>query len=205
MKDRMSGRAAMLLLAGAATAAPGAMAGDWWIVYGRGDKPQREMFLADAATLQDIPGQDAKAPARGARFIQVFEGADQPDYLAYEFQVQCKPRQYRLASVVAHQRDGTELAVPLTGQPADQWTVLKKRSSLQAEQHLRFVCDEARKRERNMMLQVGQAEPDRLLVGIWGTMWQDGARPQVQRKSREELTRAKADKAADLLKVFEGE
>lgn len=205
MKKRTSCAVATVLLVLWGFASPAVIASDWWILYSTGARPQRELFLADSESTQDIAAQDAASAVKGARFLQLFEGSEQPEYLSYEFQAQCKARMYRLASVVAKHRDGSETKVPLAGHTAERWTQLGKRSNLRTEQHLKFVCEDARKRKRNTMLQVGQFDPDSLLVAIWGTVWQDGNRPPVQRKSRGDLNRARADKAADLLKVFGAE
>lgn len=58
-----------------------AQAHEWWLIFGTGDTPRRDLFAVDLeslSTLQSPPG------AQQLHVVQVFEAQDMPSHMLFQ-------------------------------------------------------------------------------------------------------------------------
>lgn len=86
----------------------------WWLIFGRGEEPNREFFYADASSVVEVPKQSGmKEFARALDVLLVHEVANGPEYVNYKFQYQCQSKLVRVISATAQMRSGTKVDAPL--------------------------------------------------------------------------------------------
>ena len=84
------------------SAAP-ALATDWWMIFGTGDTPNRDLFFADA---QSVKATQQDPQNTQLTVVQVFESPNSPNYVSYTLELQCAQRQLRVNSATAYLRAG---------------------------------------------------------------------------------------------------
>lgn len=121
-------------------------AGDFWAVYGRGERYKNQMFVADAQSIAPL------AKPKGGQSLllfQVFEERSMPVLVAYTLEFQCGARKVRFADAKAMRRPDNavkELKV------SHEWQDLK---DYWVQRSFAFVCAPGN-RENNQMLHLGQ-------------------------------------------------
>ncbi|MBV4542058.1 hypothetical protein [Pseudomonas vlassakiae] len=158
MKDRLLSSSrwlAILAMACSATAMADQAPGDYWIIYGKGERLHNEVYVADSAGIMQKAGG-----VQSAQVMQLFEDPAYPTLVAYEVQVKCKQRQIRLDSARAIRRfDGAVKDVKTNARswvaPKDYW--LKRTFA--------FVCA-PENRARNQMLPIGKMPPAQMVATV---------------------------------------
>lgn len=121
---------------------------DWWLIFGGGQEPKREMIYADALSVADIDGmKEVNEVPRSVDVVQVFESANEPSFVAYNIAYQCKARSYKIISAYAHLRSGEVSESP----GKSTWTPI---SQSWLERPYDFVC-QASSRKSNSMIKLG--------------------------------------------------
>lgn len=90
------------------SAAP-ALATDWWMIFGTGDTPNRDLLFADAQSVKAVkehPGNTL------LNVTQVFENPNAPSYVSYTLELRCPERQLRVNSATAYLRAGATTVLP---------------------------------------------------------------------------------------------
>ncbi|BBP82651.1 hypothetical protein PHLH8_22930 [Pseudomonas sp. Pc102] len=141
-----------------------AMAADWWVIFGTGDQPNRDLFYADGASVTEVKMESGQAePARSVTVVQIFETADAPDFVAYDLQFQCKKRLLKVNAVTAYNRSATasSLPAPQGWKPVPQSWV---------DRSYDFAC-KPDERESNAMMRLGNTTADVLATVTRTKMW----------------------------------
>ena len=137
------------------SAAP-ALATDWWMIFGTGDTPKRDIFFADAQSVKaakEHPGNTL------LNVMQVFESPNAPSYVSYTLELRCSERQLRVNSATAVLRAGSTSVLPAP----KSWVPVPK-SWL--ERGYDFACAPG-KRKANAMMPMGVGSIDNVqLVAI---------------------------------------
>ncbi|WP_044400260.1 hypothetical protein [Pseudomonas sp. FeS53a] len=162
IRNRLIGAATLALLA---QTPQSALAADWWVIFGTGDSPERDMFYADALSVaeQRRGSGETEAP-RSVGVVQVLESAEAPNFVHYSMQFQCRQRLVKFDGITAYMRSNTpsNLASPQGWKPVPQSWV---------DRAYTFACD-AQNREGNAMLRIGNTTADVLAqvtrTQIWG-------------------------------------
>lgn len=89
-------------------AAP-ALATDWWMIFGTGDTPNRDIFFADA---QSVKPAKEHPQNKLLNIMQVFENPNSPNYVSYTLELRCPERQLRVNSATAYLRAGATTVLP---------------------------------------------------------------------------------------------
>lgn len=130
------------------SAAP-AVATDWWMIFGTGDTPNRDLFFADA---QSVKATQQHPQNRQLTVVQVFESPNSPNYVSYALELQCPERQLRVNSATAYLRAGATTVLPAP----KRWVPVPK-SWL--ERGYDFACAPG-KRKSNAMMPMGVGSID---------------------------------------------
>ena len=146
---------AILVMACSTSAMAEQASGDYWIIYGKGERLHNEVYVADAAGIMKKPGS-----VQSVQVMQLFEDPAFPTLAAYEVQVKCKQRQIRLDSARAIRRfDGAvkDVKTNIHGwvAPKDYWL----------QRTFAFVCAPDN-RTRNQMLPIGKMPATRMVATI---------------------------------------
>lgn len=130
------------------SAAP-ALATDWWMIFGTGDTPNRDLFFADAQSVKAVKEQPGNTLLN---VMQVFESPNSPNYVSYTLGMRCPERQLRVNSATAYLRAGATTVLPAP----KRWVPLPK-SWL--ERGYDFACAPD-KRKSNAMMPMGVGSID---------------------------------------------
>ncbi len=180
--------------------APCAHAADWWVIFGEGDTPNRQLYYADAASISQAPtAGDATEIVQRLQVMQMFESAAQPEYILFSFEIQCERQQMRIPLATVHLRDGSvsKLIEPMGwGQPVPGGMVARA---------FFFTCVPKSRDKKHSYMRIGEGEAESIVSAAWKSVWSDGSKPSVQKKSAEQLSADRAAAAASLSKSFETE
>lgn len=159
-------------------AAP-ALATDWWMIFGTGDTPNRDIFFADA---QSVKPAKEHSQNKLLNIMQVFENPNSPNYVSYTLELRCPERQLRVNSVTAHLRTSSRKVLP-----APKRWVPVPRSWL--ERGYDFACA-PEKRKLNGMTPLGGPFEEMRLVDIaqLGLFTVDQSKPRPRIKAPETTT-----------------
>ncbi|WP_407315390.1 hypothetical protein [Pseudomonas sp. nanlin1] len=138
---------------------------DWWLIFGSGDQPKREVLYADALSVAETPSKSAAEPTRSVDVVHVFEEQDKPLFMLYRIAFQCKSGNYIIEAADAKMRSGEVTQ----GQTTNQWQPVA-RSML--ERPYDFVC-KASARRANGMIKIARPElantlPEFTYRAFWG-------------------------------------
>ncbi|MBI6852029.1 hypothetical protein YA0002_04565 [Pseudomonas cichorii] len=137
---------------------------DWWLIFGSGDQPKRQVMYADAISVADSRSKTTEEAARSVDVVNVFEEEDKPSYVIYRVSFQCKAGQYRVEAAKAQMRSGETTAEPTNR----HWEPVAQ--SLM-ERPYDFVC-QASSRRSNSMIKVGSMSvtilSDFTKKALWG-------------------------------------
>lgn len=172
--------------------ATSAFAADWWLVFGGGDKPQREILFLDQASIDVV-----RDPSRlvtidlGKKLsdddlidfvrvegVTVYESAQAPAKMAAQYRVKCRDKM--VATTFASQlwRHGK-----IENLPDQQWASVEQDEAL-AQVHA-FICAPDQ-RDANSMLHITDEYDPMTLT--WKMLWTDGTEPQwTSTRSAEEI------------------
>ncbi|MGX0954814.1 hypothetical protein AB7M18_000942 [Pseudomonas viridiflava] len=138
---------------------------DWWLIFGSGDKPKRQVIYADALSVADTPSKSGAEPTRSVVVVYVFEDKDKPLYAMYTISFQCKAGRYRVEAANAQMPSGE-----ITQEPTSSQWAPAARSVM--ERPYDFVCN-ASSRRTNGMIKIGRRElantlPEFTYKALWG-------------------------------------
>ncbi|RMQ47641.1 hypothetical protein ALQ04_04070 [Pseudomonas cichorii] len=86
---------------------------EWWLIFGGGEQPNREMFYADASSVVELKKESGmKEFPKTVDVLQIHEAASGPEYVNYQFQFQCESKLMRVVIATAHMRSGTNVMAP---------------------------------------------------------------------------------------------
>lgn len=136
---------------------------DWWLIFGSGDQPKRQVMYADAISVADTPSKSGE-PSRSVDVVQVFEDEAMPAYVLHTISFQCKAGRYRVDATNTQMRSGK----PTAGQPNDQWEPV---AGTLLERPYDFVC-KASSRRANSMIKIGNKDavttlPEFTIKAFW--------------------------------------
>lgn len=186
--------------------ASSAMAADWWLVYGDGEKPTRQTFYVDASSLDVVrdPSRLVTIDMRkkltdedlvdyiSIEGVSVFESARLPAKAAFQYRIRCRERMIAAARKSQLWRDGKIEWLPDT-----DWAAVDT-SPLSMQIHT-FACD-PKHRDANGMLRVTSDEP---MATTWAYFWTDGTEPKwTSTRSAEEINAEIDAKLAEAREVL---
>jgi hypothetical protein len=128
--------------------------GDFWIIYGKGERQKSEVFVADAGGI--LPKGNG---VQSLMVIQIFQDYTLPILATYETEVQCAKRQIRFANAQAMRRfDSAMMPLPVSHdwQPAKDYWV---------QRTVAFVCAPGN-RANNAMLSMGKMPPGQMVETV---------------------------------------
>ncbi|MBX8475590.1 hypothetical protein K5D38_12440 [Pseudomonas cichorii] len=137
---------------------------DWWLIFGSGDQPKRQVMYADALSVADSPSKSGVETARTVEVVQVFEDQGKPSYIWYTIAFQCKAGQYWVDVAKAKKRSGEVVEEP----NSRQWMPVAQ-SVL--ERPYDFVCKASTRRSNNMIKISKPQLIDTLAQFTYETFW----------------------------------
>lgn len=120
---------------------------DWWLIFGSGDQPKRQVIYADALSVADTPSKSAAEPSRSVDVVYVFEAKDKPLFTLYKISFQCKAGRYSVEAANSKMRSGEIIQGPTS----TQWEPVAR---TMLERPYDFVCN-ASSRRTNGMIKIG--------------------------------------------------
>ncbi len=148
--------------------APGAAVAampDWWLIFGSGDQPKRQVIYADALSVADSPSKSGAEPTRSVDVVYVFEDENKPLFTLYRIAFQCKAGLYSVDASNSKLRSGDVTQGPTS----TQWEPVAR---TMLERPYDFVC-KASTRRTNGMIKIGRPElattlPEFTYRAFWG-------------------------------------
>lgn len=137
---------------------------DWWLIFGSGDQPKRQVMYADSLSVADIPSKLGAETARTVEVVLVFEDQDKPSYIWYTIAFQCKAGQYWVD--VAKAKERSDEVVEEAG--SRQWMPVAQSVM---ERPYDFVCKASTRRSNNMIQIKKPQLIDTLAQFTYGTFW----------------------------------
>lgn len=135
----------------AASGAVAADVGDYWIIYGKGERNKNEMYVADAMGIQQKPGG-----VQSQLILQFFQDPNMPAMAAFEIESNCAKKQLRFTSAKSVPRYGSgmsDIPVPKDWQAVNEYWL---------QRAFAFVCAPAN-RQANEMLPMGKMPSSQML------------------------------------------
>ncbi len=195
-------------LAVSAIATP-AIAADWWLVYGAGEKPVRQMTYLNLGSYYEqmdpsrmmtvdvkrkLPKEDL-IDYRRIDGAQIFEAEKSPGMILMRYLVKCREQLVAQTTIEIRWRDSR------LERPADiDWTPAS--ATPQYQQVAKFVCDASSRSDTGDMLRVTD-DYDPLPI-TWQIFWKDATEPEwTSTKSVEELNAEYETALAETKKLLE--